>query len=122
MNTSTTHLRQNPSLKNGLMVGLLLVLATAASFLLETHVSLTSQAMVYVLAVVIAAYKLDRLASVVGAVGAVTALNFFFVPPRWTFEIENPEHFIALGVMLVVALVISFLASGLKRESDPQLL
>jgi two-component system, OmpR family, sensor histidine kinase KdpD len=100
------------------MVGLLLALASAACFLLERHVSLTSQAMIYVLAVVIAAYKVDWVTSAVGAVGAVTALNFLFVPPRWTFEIENTEHFIALGVMLVVALVISFLAGGLRREAE----
>lgn len=91
MNTSTSHLRQNPPLKNWLIFGLLLVLPTAAGFLLETHMSLTSQAMIYVLAVVVAAYKLDRLASVVGAVGAVTALNFFFVPPRWTFGGRNSQ-------------------------------
>jgi two-component system sensor histidine kinase KdpD len=50
-------------------------------------------------------------------VGAVTALNFFFVPPRWTFEVESREHLIALVVMLVVALVISHLAAGLRRET-----
>ena len=118
MNTSIGHLLQNPSTKNWLTVGLLLALASAACFWLEPHVSLTSQAMIYVLAVVIAAYKVDWVTSVVGAVSAVIALNFFFVPPRWTFEIENPEHFIALGVMLVVALVISFLAGGLRRETE----
>ena len=118
MNTSTSYLSQTPSAKNGLMVGLLLVIATAACFLLEPHVSLTSQAMMYVLAVVIAAYKVYWITSALGAVGAVTALNFFFVPPRWTFEIESQEHFIALGVMLVVALVISRLASGLRRETE----
>ena len=51
------------------------------------------------------------------AVGAVTALNFFSVPPRWTFEVESREHLIALAVMLVVALVISHLAAGLRRET-----
>ena len=118
MNTSTPHLSQTPSTKNGLTVGLLLVLATAACFLLEPYVSLTSQAMIYVLAVVIAAYKVDWISSAVSAVAAVTALNFFFVPPRWTFEIDSQEHFIALGVMLVVALVISHLSSGLRRETE----
>ena len=49
---------------------------------------------------------------------AVTALNFFFVPPRWTFEVENPEHFIGLGAMLVVALVISHLAKVVRRETE----
>jgi two-component system, OmpR family, sensor histidine kinase KdpD len=118
MNTSTPHLSQTPTTKNGLTVGLLLVLATAGCFLLEPHVSLTSQAMIYVLAVVFAAYKVDWISSAVSAVAAVTALNFFFVPPRWTFEIDSQEHFIALGVMLVVALVISHLSSGLRRETE----
>lgn len=97
----------------GLLAG-----ATALSWALEPQVSLTSQAMIYVLAVVIAAYRLDWLASVVCAAGAVTALNFFFVPPRWTFEVDNREHLIALAVMLVVALVISRLASSLRRETE----
>lgn len=96
----------------------LLTAATACGLLLDRHVSLVSQAMIYVLAVVLAAYKLDWIASAVCAVGAVTAMNFFFVPPRWTFEVENQEHFIALVTMLAVALVISRLAAGLRRETE----
>lgn len=99
------------------LVVVLLALATGIGLLLEPHVSLTSQAMIYVLAVALAAYKLEWVESAVCAVGAVTALNFFFVPPRWTFEVESQEHFIALTTMLVVALVISRLASGLRRET-----
>ena len=95
----------------------LLALATACGALLDPYVSLTSQAMLYVLVVVLVAYKLDWVQSAVCAVSAVTALNFFFVPPRWTFEVESREHLIALAVMLVVALVISQLAAGLRRET-----
>lgn len=98
-------------------VALLLAAATLGSALLDPYVSLTSQAMLYVLVIVIAAYTLDWLQSVVCAVGAVVALNFFFVPPRWTFDVESREHLIALVVMLVLALVISHLAAGLRRES-----
>jgi two-component system sensor histidine kinase KdpD len=105
------------SLCSWVAVALLLAAATICSAALDTHVSLTSQAMLYVLVVVLAAYKLDWVQSVVCAVGAVTALNFFFVPPRWTFEVESQEHFIALAVMLVVALVISHLAAGIRKES-----
>lgn len=52
------------------------------------------------------------------AVGAVTAFNFFFVPPRGTFAVDNQEHLIALFTMLLVALVISHLAAGLRRETE----
>ena len=114
----TQKAKANVSVQSMFSPLLLLGLATTACFLFQPHVSLTSQAMIYVLAVVIAAYKLDWITSVIGAIAAVTALNFFFVAPRFTFEIESQEHFIALGVMLVVALVISSLATGLRRETD----
>ncbi len=97
-------------------VAVLLALATLACWALDTHVSLISQAMIYVLAVVVGAYRLAWLPSVACAVGAVTALNYFFVPPRWTFEVESREHLIALSVMLAVALVISHLAARLRQE------
>ena len=69
------------------IVVLLLAIATNAGLLLDDYVSLTSQAMIYVLAVVIASYMVDWVKSAVCAVGAVTALNFFFVPPRLTFQV-----------------------------------
>lgn len=105
-------------LRSWVAVAFLLAGATAGGFLIDRHVSLTSQAMVYVLAVVIASYTLTWKESVVCAVAAVTAFNFFFVPPRWTFEVDSQEHLIALFTMLLVALVISHLAAGLRRETD----
>lgn len=104
--------------RNSAVVLLLLLGATACGFWLDHHISLTSQAMLYVLAVVIAAYTLRWQESVVCAVAAVTAFNYFFVPPRWTFEVENREHLIALFTMLLVALVISHLAASLRRETE----
>lgn len=99
-------------------MALLLAAATATGLVLDRHVSLTSLAMVYVLAVVIASYRLGWIESTVCAVGAVTALNFFFVPPRWTFVVDTRENVIALAAMLAVALVISRLATGLRRETE----
>jgi two-component system sensor histidine kinase KdpD len=95
-----------------------LALATLLGLWLDHQVSLTSQAMIYVLAVVLAAYKLALGESVAFALAAVLALNFFFVPPRWTLAVDNREHLIELSVMLVLALVISRLASHLRRETD----
>ena len=95
----------------------LLAAATAISAWLGDEVSLTSQAMIYLVAVVIASYAFERLSAVVCAVGAVVALNFFFVPPRFTLAVEHHEHIIALGAMLMVALLVSYLSTALRRES-----
>ena len=109
--------RTTPRSRDWIVVLGLLAGATAAGFLLDRYVTATSQAMLYVLAVVIASYLLPWQASIVSAFAAVTSFNFFFVPPRWTFEVEGQEHLIALGTMLAVAVVISHLASALRRET-----
>ncbi|MCX7256215.1 MAG: DUF4118 domain-containing protein [Polaromonas sp.] len=110
--------RRSARVSGWLSVLALLVAATLCAMALDQHVTLMSQAMVYVLAVVIASYKLGRLESVLCAVGSVSALNFFFVPPRWTLAVENRELFVALAAMLGVSLVISHLAAGVRRESQ----
>ena len=84
---------------------------------LERHVSLTSQAMLYLVAVVIVAYACDRITAVASAVAAVTAFNFFFVPPRYTLAVENRDHLIALTAMLGVALLVSWLSGRVRAES-----
>ena len=114
------------SARGWVTVALLLVAATLVSMLLDQHVALMSQAMIYVLAVVIASYRLRWIGSVVCAVGAVTALNFFFVPPRagpWSLKIANSssgwrpctgrEHVQALCALLAQSL-------WCLRQRDPQ--
>jgi two-component system sensor histidine kinase KdpD len=118
MNPAPLSAADRSTVRSWVVVAFLLAAATAVCFFLDVYVSLTSKAMIYVLAVVIAAYKLDAMASAACAVAAVSALNFFFVSPRLTFAVDNQEHFIALGAMLVVALVISHLAKGLRRETE----
>lgn len=120
MTTDTMSLNSDaarpPSREWWLVLGFLTV-ATVAGVLLDRYVSLTSQAMLYVLAVAIASYKLGWVPSVVCAVAAVTLLNFFFIPPRYTFFIEAQENLFALLAMLTVALAISHLGTGLRREA-----
>ena len=96
---------------------LLVAAATALSAALDRHVSLTSQAMLYLVAVVVAAYACDRVTAVASALAAVTAFNFFFVPPRYTLEVEHREHLIALAAMLGVALLVSWLSTKVRVES-----
>jgi two-component system sensor histidine kinase KdpD len=118
INTVLKNTLLTPSVKDCCVLLCLLGAATAISFLLDPYVSLTSLCMLYVLAVVLASYRLSRALAVCAAFAAVTALNFFFVPPRWTFQVERSEHFIALLSMLVLALVINHLASGMRRETE----
>jgi len=107
-----------PPLRTWGAVFALVAIATLFAKLLDNEVSQTSQAMIYLAAVIIASYKLDRLPAVICAVASVTAFNFFFVPPRLTLAVEHHEHLISMAVMLGVALVVSQLAAGLRNESN----
>ena len=104
--------------RNGWVACGLLVAATAINLLLDRYASVTSEAMVYVLALVLASYTLGWVPSLFCAIGAVTLLNFFFVSPRYSFRVEAQENLFALFAMLAVALVISHLGTGLRRETE----
>lgn len=105
------------SYQQWLVLFLLLLCATTLAYVLDPYVSFTSQAMVYVLVVAIAAYRLDRANSILCAIASVLLLNFFFVPPRWTFHVDQSEHLIALITLIIVALVINHLSTHLKNET-----
>jgi two-component system sensor histidine kinase KdpD len=106
-----------PLLRRWGSVVLLLAAATLAALWLDQEVSLTSQAMLYLMAVVAISYRFGWLESVACAIGAVVAFNFYFVPPRHTLAVEHREHLIALLAMLTVGLLISHLATSLRRQA-----
>ena len=79
--------------------------------------SLASQAMAYLLAVVFSAFRFGRRDALLTSAISVVALNFFFIPPRYTLTVENPDYLVTLAALLLVSLVVSGLAMRLKAET-----
>ena len=79
--------------------------------------SLASQAMAYLLAVVFSAFRFGRRDALLTSTISVVALNFFFIPPRYTLTVENPDYLVTLAALLLVSLVVSGLAMRLKAET-----
>ncbi|MBC8007334.1 MAG: DUF4118 domain-containing protein [Prolixibacteraceae bacterium] len=104
-------------LASALRAAALTALATAAAWAMDGAYSLASQAMAYLLAVVFSAFRFGRRDSSLTALCSVIALNFFFVPPRHTLEVENPDYLVMLGALLLVSLVVSGLTARLKAET-----
>ena len=96
----------------------LLAAATVAGLLLDEHLDVTSQAMVYVLAVALASYVLRWVQALACAFGAVNLLNYFFIDPKYTLRVEAPENGIALVALGTVALAISHLGTALRQEAE----
>ena len=46
------------------------------------------------------------------------AFDFCFVPPRWTFTVEEAKYIVTFAVMFMTAVVISYLAALIKRQAE----
>lgn len=94
-------------------------LATGLCLVLDRYMSVAGLAMVYLVVVVLAALALGRAPGLLVCLLSVTALNFFFIPPRYTFDVEHSEYWWILAVLLSLSLalntLIAHLRAGLRR-------
>ncbi|MBC5765929.1 DUF4118 domain-containing protein [Ramlibacter albus] len=92
--------------------------ATAAGFALDGSMSVAGLAMLYLVAVFATALALDRAQGIAASLLCVSALNFFFVPPRYTFEVESAEYWWTLAVMLGLSLALNTLIASLRDRRE----
>jgi two-component system sensor histidine kinase KdpD len=97
---------------------LFLVLATVLCFAMFPFFDLSNLIMVYLLAVLVTATDCGRGPAVLVSVLSVLAFDFCFVPPRYSFTVDEAQYIVTFVVMLVVALVISHLAARLRQEAE----
>ncbi|HEY0224225.1 MAG TPA: DUF4118 domain-containing protein [Pseudolabrys sp.] len=100
-----------------LTLGLVGVL-TVVLFALVWEFGLTHGSIVYLIPVVIAATRWGIIPAVVAAVCGVAASAFFFFPPLYSFQIADPQEVINLILFIFVAVVVSQLATRLKRQLE----
>jgi two-component system, OmpR family, sensor histidine kinase KdpD len=93
-------------------------LATGLSFLMYPYFDLPNLIMVYLLEVMVTAVQCGRGPAILNSVLSVLAFDFCFVPPRWTLNVEDAKYFVTFGVMFLVAIVISHLASLSRRQAE----
>ncbi|HET9645614.1 MAG TPA: DUF4118 domain-containing protein, partial [Burkholderiaceae bacterium] len=84
---------------------------------LHSVLDLANIVMVFLLAVVFIGVRYGRGPAVLAAFVAVAAFDFFYVPPRFTFSVNDAQYLLTFAVMLAVALVIGQLTAGLKFQA-----
>jgi len=97
-----------------------IVLAGLTSFALDAF-SLRAESiyLIYSLAVLVIIIETKKF-----VYGAVTSLffviffNYFFIEPRFSFRINDPNNFVSLVMFLIVAFVISTLTSNLQKQIE----
>jgi K+-sensing histidine kinase KdpD len=93
-------------------------LVSALVSVLEPHVPVLSLGVLYVFAVLPVALFWGTGLAVVVSVASMLAFNYFFLPPRHSFHLQESQNWLALAVYLVTAAVVGVLAARARRRGD----
>ncbi|MCG2786671.1 MAG: sensor histidine kinase KdpD [Anaerolineae bacterium] len=108
----------------------LTVLATVVGHFLGREISPTNLVMLYLLTVVMVAVFFGRGPSMLASLLGVLAFDFFFVPPFYTFAVNDTEYVLTFIGLFIVGVVVSALTvsareqaqAAQRREADTALL
>jgi two-component system sensor histidine kinase KdpD len=95
-----------------------LVAATLLNVATRSIFVLADQAMVYLLVVLLVATRVGRGPSLFAAIGSVLVLDFFFVPPYYTFSFANLRYTVTFLVMLAAGFIVSHLTHRIRQQAE----
>ena len=84
--------------------------------LLSGYVPLGTLSLIYLMAVLFSARHFGLWPALLGVLLSVNAYNYFFIPPRFTFRIDDPADIATLIVFSIVSLVVSNLTAESRRQ------
>jgi two-component system, OmpR family, sensor histidine kinase KdpD len=99
----------------------LVAAAAAVSIAVHPFLNLADVVMIYILAIMVAAFAFGRWPSIVAAGLSVAAYDFFSVPPFFTFNVEAAKHFWTFAMMFGIGIAVSTLMDRIrhqKREAE----
>ncbi len=99
----------------GIAIGTIFVL-TLICFALESVVGYTVPAMIYLFAILLAAFHIGRGPVLLMATLGALAWNFLFIPPRFTFEVRALEDVVLLALFFGVAIAMGQLTARLRAR------
>ncbi len=97
---------------------LFLAMGTGLCFLMYRNFDLSNLIMVYLLAVLVTAIECGRGPAIAVSLLSVLAFDFFFVPPRFSFTVDDAQYIVTFIVMFAVALAISHLTGLMRKQTQ----
>lgn len=94
------------------------IACTALSWGMFPYFGPANLIMVYLCGVVVVATRWGRGPSALASLMSVAAFDFFFIPPYYSFAVSDVQYLLTFAVMLVVALLISRLASHKSQQAE----
>ena len=92
-------------------------IVTGALFAFKTFAPVLSLGVLYVFAVLPIAIVFGLGWGLVVSVASMLAFNWFFLPPVYTFTLQESENWFALAVYLFTAVIVSWLAATARRRA-----
>ncbi len=92
--------------------------ATGAAYLIDLGLPLANISVVFLLAVLLIAMWLGRGPAVFASVLSFLSYDYLFTLPRFTFSLSNTQNLITLAFFLAAAVIVSNLASRVRRQVD----
>ena len=92
--------------------------ATALGFAMFPYLAPTNLVMVYLLSTMLVAARGHQGPAVLSSALGVLCFDFFFVPPRFTFQVSDTQYILTFLVMFSVAMLISQLAVRIRAQAD----
>lgn len=91
---------------------------TAAGLALLPALTLTDLAMIHLVGSLVVALRGRRGPAALAAALAVLSFDYFFVPPRFTFHVEHPQHVVTFVVMFAVTTLTTYLAVRVRAQAE----
>jgi two-component system sensor histidine kinase KdpD len=92
-------------------------LVALAGLPLAGALEITNIAMLFLLGVLVVAFRLGRGPAILASFTSVAAFDFLFVQPAFSFAVSDLQYLITFAVMLAVGLITSHLTAGLRFQA-----
>ncbi len=93
-------------------------ICTAIAGFMFPYFDRTDIAMIYLLGIVITSTRTGRWPALAATLMSVAAFDFFFIPPYFTFAVNDIRFLVTFGVMFVVAYVITRLTLQIRELAE----
>jgi two-component system sensor histidine kinase KdpD len=90
---------------------------TTIGWLVKEFISPTNLAMLFLLAVVVIAFRRGLRPAIFTAIIGVLAFDFFFIPPYMTFRVSDSEYLITFSGMIIVGTLVSLLVARAREHA-----
>jgi two-component system, OmpR family, sensor histidine kinase KdpD len=110
--------RQQKTIAGYVIVIIALTLVTIIAFFAGRYLDLVNTVMLYLLVVFIIALRCGRIPAIVTATLSVGLFDFFFIPPKFSFAVDDIKYLFTFAVMLFVGFITAQQAASIRTQKN----